>query len=87
MADQWEYFIADLVYSAPDAYSKDPKLNTSRYQLRLLTAEGAVADTYLDAPAALNQFGSAGWELVSTGNQYHGYGTGTSYLIFKRRKA
>lgn len=86
MADQWEYFMADLVFGAPDSGSHDPKLYTSRYRLRLLTAEGTQSDTVLDAPSALNDFGAQGWELVGTGNQYHGYGTGTSYLIFKRRK-
>lgn len=78
--------MADLVFGAPDSGSHDPKLYTSRYRLRLLTAEGTQSDTVLDAPSALNDFGAQGWELVGTGNQYHGYGTGTSYLIFKRRK-
>lgn len=81
MADQWEYFIARLALVRLDTKSTE-----SRYQLGLLTSEGAPTDTYLDAPAALNQFGSQGWELVSTGNLSDGYGTGASYLIFKRRK-
>lgn len=84
MADQWEYMM--VVLSC--ALVKGKHDAGYHYMVRRLTADGQPSANLLDAPSTLNELGTAGWELATSGSTTAGNtGTDQQVLIFKRRKA
>lgn len=79
MADKWEYLMVNMTRGtvAKDAFG---------WLIEELYTNGAGSGRYSGAPATLSMLGEQGWELVASGNDDSGSGTGAGFLIFKRRK-